>query len=134
MWKFALSAGVGLSIIAGSLAVSTPANAFTLHNYSTGYCLAVSAANKAEGTAMIMWQCNSSDPSQQWGWGAANVAFPQPTDSSSQTGTEFFTNVSPPMTNGKPTQWILGVANGNNFWFNGQTAIDWAPTGESNQL
>jgi hypothetical protein len=41
MRKSPLGSALGLSIIAGSFTVSAPAQAFTLHNYSTGFCLAV---------------------------------------------------------------------------------------------
>ncbi len=61
------------------------------------------------------------------------MPLPQSTDQSSQNPTEFWTSVSPTVTNGKLTQWILGVANGNNQWVNGMHAVDWAPTGDLNQ-
>jgi hypothetical protein len=117
---------LGLTVITASFALPAPAGAFTLHNYSTGYCLAVSGANQNEGASMIVWTCNSNDPSQKWGWNGRDGAFPSDTGNQ-EAAVPYYTDVS------QSHNWVLGVANGNNQYYDGQPVIDWAWTGDANQ-
>jgi hypothetical protein len=118
---------LGLSIIAGSVATAAPAGAFTLHNYATGYCLAVSAGNQSEGAHLIVWPCssNNSDPSQQFGFNSRFGTFvPAPSGANAQ----YHTNVT------QAHDWVLGVWDGTHQWYDGQPIIDWASTTDANQL
>jgi hypothetical protein len=65
MKKALISATLGLSVIASSLAISASANAFTLVNYKSLYtspqeCLAVAAGTPTDGTRFIVYHCDQS--------------------------------------------------------------------------
>jgi hypothetical protein len=65
--RYFFSLGILLFAIAG-LGVTKPANAFELHNFQTGFCLAVQGATflpVTAGTNIIVWACNGT-ASQQW--------------------------------------------------------------------
>jgi hypothetical protein len=55
-------------LIVSCLAVTAPAGAFTLHNFPTGFCLAVAGGDPNPGAAIIVWTCDGT-PSQQWALG-----------------------------------------------------------------
>jgi hypothetical protein len=73
-----------LAIVSG-LALTAPASAFELHNYSTDYCLAVNRASQASGATLIAYHCDGT-PSQQWGYNDFGVALPDPPSNGSFLG------------------------------------------------
>jgi hypothetical protein len=63
-------AALGLSIIAGSVALARPASAtntfYEWQNHkNTNFCLGVAAGNVTNGTHLIVWQCNGNSD-QAW--------------------------------------------------------------------
>jgi hypothetical protein len=82
MQRVATSAVLGLSIIAGSLAVERPASAFVLisraspgYSQSNGtmFCAGVAAGNvNTDGTKIIIWPCIQGAQDQQWSEVALN--------------------------------------------------------------
>jgi hypothetical protein len=70
MHKFLMKALFGLSVVAGGVAVATPAHAMKLVNLSTGFCLGTAAGAVSNGTPIIVWACDGS-ANQQWNRGAA---------------------------------------------------------------
>ena len=68
--RYLFSLGI-LSFTIVGLGVTKMAGAFTLHNFQTGYCLAVQGATflpMNAGTPIIVWACNGT-ASQQWSQG-----------------------------------------------------------------
>lgn len=65
MKKYLLSQLVGLIVIVGSFAVTTPAGAFSLYNYNSRLCLDVPPLG-SQGTFATQKACNSNTLSQQW--------------------------------------------------------------------
>ena len=73
--KTALRAMIGLSLVAGTVVATRPANATVLKNfvneYATngaggqGWCMGVSGGNPASGTPLIVWDCNGN-ADQNW--------------------------------------------------------------------
>jgi Ricin-type beta-trefoil lectin domain len=60
---------VGLAMVA-TLAVASPAKAAStwLVNRGSGLCLGVAGSSKANGAALIQWDCNAVNDDQQWVW------------------------------------------------------------------
>jgi hypothetical protein len=64
---------MGLSVVAGTLVATRPANAvlkdlvneFTTTSTGTGWCMGVAGGNPAPGTSLILWQCNGN-ADQNW--------------------------------------------------------------------
>lgn len=79
MHKFLMRALFGLSVVAGGVAVATPAHAARLVNLSTGYCLGTAAGAISNGTPIIVWACDGS-ANQNWNKGVqysnSNGKFP----------------------------------------------------------
>ena len=71
--KTVMRALVGVSVLAGTLIVTRPANAvlkdlvneFTVTSSGTGWCMGVAGGNPAPGTSLILWQCNGN-ADQNW--------------------------------------------------------------------
>jgi hypothetical protein len=121
MRKFVFGSMLGLSIIAGSLAVATPASATLWRNFAspagTSFFLNLPNNINRGQAAHIFTQTNLT--SQTWSFS------PDP----ARPGFSRLVNgLHPPPPN---TTLLLGVS-GNNM-NNGTAIIDWTPTGEANQ-
>jgi len=68
MGKMTIGAVLGVSM---GLAVAAPASAFMLHNKgNSNVCLGVAGGDSsmANGTALIVWGCDSNALNQRWSW------------------------------------------------------------------
>jgi hypothetical protein len=115
---------LGLSIVAGSLAVPAPASATEWRNLASGLCLGVANAsnNSNHGQPLIIWPCNGSRD-QQWTESAFTPA----------AGYSWLTTALTDTRTGAPKNFVMGVSGGNSFVTNGTALIDWEKTNDANQ-
>ena len=114
MQKTVTCSVLGLSIVAGGLAVTAPASAFELRNLANlNYCLGVAAGNVNPGNPIIVWPCNGYSD-QQW----HDVDF----------GHGDFKH----LVNGSSSQRCLGVAGGGFPW-DGTKLVIWNCTQAQDQ-
>lgn len=108
---------LALSIVAGTMAVATPASAMIWRNFADeGYVLSVKNNTTALGQAIVIQQ-DSGLPTQSW----TEVY-------DGNGGFVFYSNIAPPPTN---PPLVLGVQNG--VMNNGTPLIDWLRDGHLDQ-